>query len=208
MTAPDRGRAHTTAPEAADARDHILFLCTGNAARSVMATVMLRDRSDAYVVTGAGTHVIEGHPMSVRTRRALERHGLEDRTHRSRQMWLADAASAVLVVAMAPEHVRWVRENQPTAAPRTATIKRLVQLLPTAHGATLRERVRSLALHTIELEEWEEVVDPAAGEQPVFDDCADELDVLVTALLAALGTGSGSDTDTDTDTGDVASYQS
>jgi protein-tyrosine-phosphatase len=169
-----------------EARDHIVFLCTGNAARSVMATVMLRDRSPAFRVTGAGTHVIEGHPMSVRTRRALERHGLVDHTHRSRQMWREDATSATLVVAMAPEHVKWVRENQPGAAARTATIKRLVQLLPTAQGASLAERVQSLALDTIELEDWEEVVDPASGEQPVFDDCADELDVLVTALLAAL----------------------
>jgi protein-tyrosine-phosphatase len=57
VTVPARGPV--------DALDHILFLCTGNAARSVMATVMFRDRSDAYRVTGAGTHVIEGHPTSV-----------------------------------------------------------------------------------------------------------------------------------------------
>lgn len=174
-----------------DQRDHVLFLCTGNAARSVMATVMLRDRSDAFRVTGAGTHVIEGHPMSVRTRRALERHGLVDRTHRSRQLWREDASSAALVVAMAPEHVRWVRENHPTAAPRTATIKRLVQLLSSAPGATLAERVRALQLETIEPQDWEEVVDPAAGEQPVFDECVDELDVLVAELLVALRPADG-----------------
>ncbi|CAB4726731.1 MAG: hypothetical protein F2754_09695 [Actinobacteria bacterium] len=174
-----------------DSRDHVLFLCTGNAARSVMATVMLRDRSDAFRVTGAGTHVIEGHPMSVRTRRALERHGLVDRTHRSRQLWRDDASSAALVVAMAPEHVRWVRENHPAAAPRTATIKRLVQLLSSASDATLAERVRALRLETIESEDWEEVVDPAAGEQPVFDECVDELDVLVDALLLALRPADG-----------------
>jgi protein-tyrosine-phosphatase len=101
-------------------------------------------------------------------------------------LWHDDASSAVLVVAMAPEHVRWVRENHPAAARRTATIKRLVQLLPSAPGATLAERVRALRLETIEPEDWEEVVDPAAGEQPVFDECVDELDVLVAELLVAL----------------------
>ena len=173
-----------------DERDHVLFLCTGNAARSVMATVMFRARCDAFRVTGAGTHVIEGHPMSVRTRAALERHGLADRTHRSRQMWQEDT-SATLVVAMAPEHVRWVRVNQPRAAARTVTIKRLVRALPEVTGPTLSARLDALALHEVELEDWEEVVDPAAGEQPVFDACADELDVLVDELIRVLTPGAG-----------------
>lgn len=170
----------------ADVREHIVFLCTGNAARSVMATIMFRDRCDAYRVSGAGTHVVEGHPMSVRTRRALERHDLADHAHRSRQMWRADA-DATLVVAMAPEHVRWVRLNQPQAIARTVTLKRLVTLLPGAAGDTLGERVAALALAEVELADWEEVVDPAAGEQPVFDACADELDHLIDELIALLG---------------------
>lgn len=168
-----------------DDREHLLFLCTGNAARSVMATVMFRDRCDTFAVRGAGTHVIEGHPMSVRTRAALERHGLVDRTHRSRQMWREDT-EVMLVVAMAPEHVRWVRTNHPMVAARTATIKRLVRDLPGAPGVTLAERLGALTLAEVELEDWEEVVDPASGEQPVFDACADELTVLVDQLIAAL----------------------
>lgn len=168
-----------------DPRDHLLFLCTGNAARSVMATVMFRARCDAFRVSGAGTHVIEGHPMSVRTRTALERHGLVDRTHRSTQMWREDAG-VDLVVAMAPEHVHWVRTNHPDAAPRTATIKRLVRDLPAVPGGSLATRVAALGLADVVLEDWEEVVDPAAGEQPVFDACADELTVLVDQLIVAL----------------------
>ena len=170
------------------ARERIVFLCTGNAARSVMATIMFRDRCDAYQVSGAGTFVVEGHPMSVRTRRALERHGLADHTHRSRQMWRVDS-EATLVVAMAPEHVRWVRANHPDASSRTATLKRLVTLLPGVQGVpgvSLESRVAALALGEIEPADWEEVVDPAAGEQPVFDECADELDTLITELIAAI----------------------
>ena len=124
--------------------------------------------------------------MSVRTRRALERHGLVDYTHRSHQMWAVDASSADLVVAMAPEHVRWVRDTHASAASRTATIKRLARDLPGVNRATLTERLAALHLADVELTDCEEVVDPAAGEQPEFDACADELDVLVTSLIAAL----------------------
>ncbi len=166
--------------------DHVVFLCTGNAARSVMATIMFRARTEGFEVSGAGTHVVEGHPMSVRTRRALERHGLADRSHRSRQLWRDHATGATVIVAMAPEHVEWVRRTHPMVAARTATIKRLVRDLPAARGVDLAQRLATLGLADIELEPWEEVVDPAAGEQPEFDACADELDALVDGLIAAL----------------------
>ena len=42
----------------------ICFLCTGNAARSVMARIMFEKRAPNYVAIGAGTLVLEGHPMS------------------------------------------------------------------------------------------------------------------------------------------------
>ena len=56
----------------------LLVLCTGNAARSVMAGFMLDALSDGrpgaplHVVT-AGTHSIDGQPMGLRTRTALTR---------------------------------------------------------------------------------------------------------------------------------------
>lgn len=175
------------AETASDTRDHIVFLCTGNAARSVMATVMMRDRSALYRVSGAGTMVLEGHPMSVRTRNALARHGHEDRNHRSRQLWVEDATSAVLIVAMSPEHVRWVREQYPAAAARTGLIKHVVHALAAAEGSDLAARIATLDLAAASIEDAAEVVDPAAGEQDIFDACSDELTVLIDQLIEALG---------------------
>ena len=44
----------------------------------------------------------------------------------------------------------------------------------------------ALGLATVGVEPWEEVVDPASGDQAVFDDCAVELHGLIEALAARL----------------------
>jgi protein-tyrosine-phosphatase len=149
-----------------------------------MATVIWRARTDALRAAGAGTHVIEGHPMSRRTRAALARLGLADPSHRSTQLATRHLA-AELIVTMEPMHVTYVRRNHPEAAPRTATLKRLVRDLPGTSGP-LADRVVALRLHEVEPEPWEEVVDPGSGEQDAFDSCIDELDVLVDELLRLL----------------------
>jgi protein-tyrosine-phosphatase len=164
-----------------------VFLCTGNAARSVMSTILFRERAGGFVARGAGTHVIEGQPMSVRTRTALAALGLADPTHRSAQLWESDARKADLLIAMAPDHVQWVRRTMPDLAPRTGTLKRLVRSLsPQDASLPFAARVAALDLASVELEPWEEVVDPGGGEQDVFHRCAQELDVLIDELIAVL----------------------
>ena len=160
-----------------------------------MATIIFRARCDQLSVSGSGTHALPGHPMSVRTRTALQRLGLADPTHRSMQFDETDVRRASLIVAMAPEHVHWVRRTHPDAADRTVTLKRVVRELAASSsasfsampaGVALLDRVRALDLANVEIEEWEEVVDPAGGEQPEFDACAQEIDGLVDQLIALL----------------------
>jgi protein-tyrosine-phosphatase len=126
----------------------------------------------------AGTFVVEGQPISWRTREALAGHGLVAHAHRSRQLAAGHLEDADLVVALAVEHVEWVRREHPGAAHKTATLKRLV-----------RDGVGSGPWHGVELDPtWEDVADPGGGELPDFVACADEIVPLVRRLHEVLTT--------------------
>ena len=150
-----------------------------------MAGATLAMQLENVRITTAGTHVIEGHPMSWRTRDAMIEVGVTPVTaHRSRQLRAHDV-EADLIVGLAVEHVTYVRRVHPEAAARTATLRRLVRDLPHEPGP-LAARVAALGLADVELEPWEDVEDPAGGDLDVFITCARELVHLITELTPRL----------------------
>ena len=163
----------------------MLFLCTGNAARSVIAGVALTGRRPDLTVRTAGTLSVDGLPISRRTRHALESVGLPPPRHASRQAEEVDLRHADVVVGMAPEHVRWVRRNHPAVSGRTATLRRLVDLLAPA-TEPLALRLQRLDLAAADLADWEEIVDPGGGEEDAFVRCAHEIVPLVDRLARLL----------------------
>ncbi|MCU1368684.1 MAG: phosphotyrosine protein phosphatase [Ilumatobacteraceae bacterium] len=163
----------------------VLFVCTGNATRSVIGGEVLQRLRPDLVVTTAGTLVVEGLPMSFRTRAGFAAIGFPAPDHRSRQATAQVIATCDLIVAMAPEHVRWVRREHPFAAAKTATLKRLCRDLA-ASDRPLAERVRALELGTVELDNWEEVLDPGGGEVERFIECAIEIDSLIERFASIL----------------------
>jgi protein-tyrosine-phosphatase len=150
-----------------------------------MAGAALRDRLPLVEVETAGTLTVDGQPMSWRTRDALTSVGLAIPSHRSRQANVADLDRADLVIGLAPEHVRWVRREHPPAAARTGTLKRLCRDLPAVTGA-LPDRVAALLLADVDLEDWEEVIDPGGGDAEDFKACAREVVTLIDTLAATL----------------------
>jgi len=172
----------------------VLVVCTGNAARSVMAGYMIEwladqaGRHDLSVST-AGTLAVDGQPMSLRTRAALatiaELAHVPVGSHRSRQLVVGDVDRATLVVAMEADHVRFVRRRHPHAAARTATIRRLCRDLP-GGPSPLPDRLAGLELAAVELGDDEDVSDPAGGDDAVYVACAGELWSLCRELVPRL----------------------
>ncbi len=162
-----------------------MFVCTGNAARSVMGGAVLAEADPTVTVTTAGTHVVEGQPISWRTRDALAGVGLKADTHRSRQLRAEDVADADVIVGFEAIHVGYVRRNFAHASAKTATLKYLVDhLAPT--GGTLSWRLAQLGLDGVVLERQEDVVDPAGGDIDDYRACAAQVDHLVRELLPRL----------------------
>lgn len=166
---------------------NVLFVCTGNAARSVMGAALLRDRMPAVHVTSAGTHSIPGLPMSTRTRAALDGVGVSDPDHRSRQLDAEIGEPATLIVVFEPMHVTYIRREHPDLSARTASLPRLARDLAPGPLSSLQARVAELGLHEHAFEPWEEVVDPAGGDLPVFEEAAAMIAGLVDDLTPRLG---------------------
>jgi protein-tyrosine-phosphatase len=171
----------------------LVTLCTGNAARSVMAGFMLEALTKTtsvppHVVT-AGTHTLEDRPMSMRTRDALlsipEMAQAPVSQHRSHQITDADLDRAVVVIAMEADHVRYVRKRHPQAAAHTATIRHLCQSLKPG-SEDLAHRLNALDLAHVVLDDSDDVADPAGREDAIYQECAWELWSLCQELIPLL----------------------
>lgn len=143
---------------------------------------------DLTIVT-RGTHVIEGQPMSNRTRHALtaipEMAHAPVGHHRSRQLHPEDAAAADVIVAMEADHVRFVRVHHRAAADRTVTLRHLADRLEPG-SAPFAARLARLDLADAPLDDRLDVEDPAGRWDEVYTACALEIWALCQQLAPTL----------------------
>jgi protein-tyrosine-phosphatase len=105
--------------------------------------------------------------------------------HRSHQLTDDDVEGADLIIAMAGEHVNFIRRRYPEAAANTGSIKRLCRDLSDG-PEPLTERVARLGLAEVVIDDWEDVEDPAGGDDEMYLACARELAGLCLSLLSRL----------------------
>ncbi|MDO5084490.1 hypothetical protein EII34_05220 [Arachnia propionica] len=108
-----------------EAPAQIWFVCTGNVCRSAYAEAALRQRlgPDAVVgVESAGTQAMIGRGMDETMATAAISKGLQNTSHRAKQLCPKGLEEACLVFVFSPEHRQWVAENCPEVLPRTLSL--------------------------------------------------------------------------------------
>jgi protein-tyrosine phosphatase len=182
----------------------ILFVCTGNVCRSVLAERLTRrgirarlgDEAARFAVTSAGTAARDGSPMHPYITQAL---GVDTGGFSSRQLTAADIEAADLILCACAEHRDQVLMMCPGASRRCFLLRefaRLAAALPAlgtpvspADAVAAAARLRGRIPYVEPAED--EIPDPAAAPE-AFGACARAIDgVLVPVLDALCGTAVG-----------------
>jgi protein-tyrosine-phosphatase len=170
---------------------NIVTLCTGNVARSVMLGYMLaalaEGTGEQRSIRTAGTFVTEGSAMSSRTRDALlgidelgeRRYG----AHRSHQINEDDVEWSDVILASEADHVRYVRSQFDDANAKTVQLVQFVRSAP----IDLPFADQLAAVSELDPSPTFDVIDPAGGDQAVYDACASQLWDLAKAFALLVG---------------------
>tara|TARA_Y100000766_G_scaffold259215_1_gene248030 strand:- start:298 stop:750 length:453 start_codon:yes stop_codon:yes gene_type:complete len=150
-----------------------------------MATVMMRSERPEYSIRGAGTFSISGLPMSQRTRTALAKFNLSDPEHKSHQIEEQDCEWADLIVIFEREHQEYIARNHTKSLSIVSSLPRISRELEKTNES-FDNRIEKLNLTEKKFEQWEEVIDPAGGDQSIFDSCALEISSLIRELALRL----------------------
>ena len=183
----------------------ILFVCTGNVCRSVLAERLarrgLRARLGAdawqFRVASAGTKSPDGCPVHPYTAEALTWLGADAEGFASHGLTAADVDAADLILAACQEHRDQVVATRPGTSRRAYLLREFARMAAYASGAadnmSTVDQARRLVAEVAKLRGRVPYVEPAEDEiaDPVatpaaFLDCARAIDAVVSEALDAL----------------------
>jgi protein-tyrosine phosphatase len=178
----------------------VVFLCTGNRARSPLAAALLRQHvTNPYVrIRSAGTIPTGGLPALESAIRLGRRYGVDLSAHRSHALERNELASADLVIGFEPAHVAAAIVDGGSAVERTFTLIELTDLLATPAKEVANARATVREVHTRRspnLLTTQAIPDPFGKSDDKAQAIFDAVDVRTAALAARLFSRYGSKDD-------------
>lgn len=104
----------------------ILFVCTGNSCRSVMAEglfkKMTEGRKEQFEISSAGISAIDGYPPTAETIRVMETEGADVSEHRSRRLTMDMIRQSDHIYVMERFHRDFILRLAPEAAAKVSLL--------------------------------------------------------------------------------------
>ena len=154
----------------------ILFVCTGNSCRSVMAEgimrrLLARAGLDTISVESAGVFAMEGMPPTRETLRVLQAVGVDASMHRARTLTMPLVESSDLIFAMEQFQVDEILRRVPEARGKAHLLKPYGLSRPDAEGNP-------------------NIPDPIGKPMEVYEVCFSEISGAVERVAKSLGVAS------------------
>lgn len=161
---------------------NILFICTGNATRSVLAAAYVAAARPTWRIASAGTMAIPGQYLSRSTIAAFEAVGLAIPAHRSRALDSTALADVDAALCFERDHLDYIGRVHPDRADRCVLLRDAATRLEPPGARDLRARIADLAAHI----PGADVIDPGGHGVNVFIAVAHEIVALLEAALPRL----------------------